>query len=139
MLRLQYMGISSRFCHGNSAEVHRNITRGFGEYLGGIVRQDGRGVVAFSPPVFRVLSGDVFPDRYAVLAGEGEKVVPVYPVLSPGQPERRQVTLLYPAQDGYFADTAMPGDDTGGEIFGVCPGSDYSQVWPPSCPLTFGL
>jgi hypothetical protein len=109
-------------------------------YLGGMVRRAGRGFwLPFPPPFFRVLPGGVFPDGYAVFAGEGEKVVPVYPVLSPGQPERRQVALLDPAQDGHFTDAAMPGNDTGGQIFGVCPGSDYSQVLASFFPAALGL
>jgi hypothetical protein len=65
------------------------------------------------------LSGDVSSDGYAVPDSESEKVIPVYPVLTPGESESLQISLFDPAQDGYFADTAVPGDDTGGEIFGV--------------------
>jgi hypothetical protein len=62
---------------------------------------------------------------------KSEKVIPVYPVLPSGKSESRQITLFYPAQDGYFADTTVPGDDTGGEIFRVGADNVYSQVWPP--------
>jgi hypothetical protein len=71
-----------------------------------------------------------FSDGYAVPGSKGEKVVPVYPVLPSGEPESRQVALFNPAQDGYFADTAMSGDDTGGEIFRVGLGSVYAHFLP---------
>jgi len=80
------------------------------------------------------LPGNIFSDGYAVPGGEGEKVVPVYPVLPSGETERCQVALLDPAQYGYFTNATVPGDDAGGEIFRVCSGNGYSQVWPPFRP-----
>jgi hypothetical protein len=65
--------------------------------------------------------GIVFFDWYAVPDGKSEEIVAVNTVLSPGKPESHQVPLLNPAQDGHFADTAVSGDSTGGEIFRVAP------------------
>jgi hypothetical protein len=62
-----------------------------------------------------------FSDGYAVAVGESEKVVAVNPVLPAGEPESRQTALFNPAQDGHFADTAVSGDSTGGEIFRIAP------------------
>jgi hypothetical protein len=66
-----------------------------------------------------------------VLGRKSEKVIPMYAVLPSGESESRQIALFNPAQDGYFADTTVPGDDTGGEIFRVSSDNVYSQVWPP--------
>jgi hypothetical protein len=66
-----------------------------------------------------------------VLGRESEEVIPVYPVLPSGELESRQVALFNPAQDGNFADTAMPGDDAGGKIFRVGSVNVSSQVRPP--------
>jgi hypothetical protein len=66
-----------------------------------------------------------------VLGRKGEKVIPVYSVLPSGESESRQVAPFNPAQDGNFTDTAVPGDDTGGEIFRVGFDNVYSQVLPP--------
>jgi hypothetical protein len=76
-------------------------------------------------------------DRNAVFGGEGEEVVPMYPVLTPGQPESHQVPLLNPAQDGHFTDAAVPGHNTGGEIFRIGAYQPCMQVMPPlqpTCP-----
>jgi hypothetical protein len=62
---------------------------------------------------------------------ESEKVIPVYAVLPSGESESPQIALFNPAQDGYFADTTVPGDDTSGEIFRVGSNNVDSQVWPP--------
>jgi hypothetical protein len=67
-----------------------------------------------------------------VFGRKSEKVVPVYSILASGKSESRQVALFNPAQDGYFADATVPGDDAGGEVFRVGSCRIYSQGWPPS-------
>jgi hypothetical protein len=67
-----------------------------------------------------------------VLGRKSEKVISVYSILASGESESRQVALFNPAQDGYFTDTTVPGDDAGGEVFRVGSYYIYSQVWPPS-------
>jgi hypothetical protein len=66
-----------------------------------------------------------------VSGGESKKVVPVDSVLAPGESESGQVSLFNPAQDGYFADAAVSGDDSGGEIFRVDFIRFYCQMLPP--------
>ena len=66
-----------------------------------------------------------------LLVGEGEKVVPVYPVLPSREPEGRKIAFFNPAQDGHLADAAVPGDDAGGEIFRVGLGDVCSHLLPP--------
>ena len=63
--------------------------------------------------------------------GERKKIVPVDAILTSGQPESCQVPFFNPAQDGYFADAAVLGDDAGGEIFRVWVPHVYPQVLPP--------
>lgn len=72
------------------------------------------------------------PERDAVLVGEGEKIVPVYPVLAAGQLERHQVAFLDPPQDGDLADTAVPGYGSGRQINGVHFFFILWQLLPPT-------
>jgi len=63
--------------------------------------------------------------------GKGVKVVPAYPVLSSRQPEGNQVSFFNPAQDGNFANTTMPGNNAGGEIFRIGYLKTRLQFIPP--------
>ena len=67
-----------------------------------------------------------------MLDRKSEKVIPVYSILPSGEFECGQVPVFNPAQDGNFADTTMPGNNAGGEIFRVGFFNVYSQIIPPS-------
>ena len=63
--------------------------------------------------------------------GKCIKIVPVYAVLSPRQLESNEVSFFNPAQDGNFADTTVPGNDAGGEIFRIWYLKSRFQFIPP--------
>jgi hypothetical protein len=70
--------------------------------------------------------------RYAVFNCKSIKIVPVYPVLTSGEPESGQIAFFNPSQDGYLAYPAVPGHNTGGEIQGISLFQGFSQFVPPS-------
>jgi hypothetical protein len=70
-------------------------------------------------------------ERDFVFSRKSIKIIPVDAVLTSREPEGDQVAFFNPSQDRYFADAAVPGNGSGGEILRVVIFQFSFQVLPP--------